>query len=110
MITIPVESIVRGLGHGSSVVEESWICTTHPRVFYRDSGSKFDRGEFGAAVVVADAFPAYVVVISMGPYRFYDVKYSVNKEKRIIALDFYSVNPGLTFMPEVIAELEAVGV
>ena len=54
---------------------------------------------------VAEAMPGWTVVVDGGPYRGYDVAYTMKREEKIIELDFYSSNPGLDRMDEVIEEM-----
>ena len=73
------------------IAEKDWITTDHPRVFYESKGDKYIRGELERAKVVASAFEEWKILITMGPWRGYDVAYRTNRVKKIINLDFYSV-------------------
>ena len=66
--------------------------TEHPRIFYKEKADKFDRGEFDRAKLFADAFSEFTIIITMGPFRFYDMLYEVFIHRREIHLDFYSVH------------------
>jgi len=66
------------------------VATDHPRVFYVTKMDRFHRGELQIAKKVAKRFQEYTVVISMGPYRDWDVAYRLRPKERRILLDFYS--------------------
>jgi len=68
-----------------------WIPTDHPRVFYKEKADKFDRGELEIAKLFADSCEEWTVVITMGPWRGYDIRYELLWDNKIIHLDFYSV-------------------
>lgn len=70
---------------------DEWISTDHDRVFYRSKGHRWNRGELALAKFVADQFPGWTVVITMGPYRPHDVSYDIFPDDRLIHLDVYSV-------------------
>lgn len=45
------------------------------------------------------------VVVTAGPYRAADVSYYIKHEEKTVELDFYSVNPGLHYLPELFEEV-----
>lgn len=57
------------------------------------------------AEAVAEAFPAYNVVVASGPYRTYGVKYGVDFDEDRIWLDYYSVRPTTGKVDDIIEEL-----
>jgi hypothetical protein len=66
--------------------------TDHPRVYY--ASPAFDRGELEVATTIADAIDEdWRIVITMGPYRGYNIHYDLKPDARIVHLDFYSVRP-----------------
>lgn len=79
------------------------------RVFYEDVDMSFLTGEDMRSVgeLLAREFPDFEIWVTGGPYRGYDVKYQVDKEAKIISLDFYSPRPGLQYMNQIIAEIKA---
>lgn len=78
------------------------------RVIYEDvdmsclSGN--DMRETGETI--AKAFPSFTVWVTGGPYRFYDVRHAVDVKKKIISIDFYSVRPGFSYIPEIVMEIQ----
>jgi hypothetical protein len=81
----------------AEALKEGFITTEHKRVFYRDRNSIYKRGELDFAQEIANKFPDYVVIITMGPWRMYTVRYKINYIKKTIELDFYS--PGYPYSP-----------
>jgi len=66
--------------------------TEHPRVFR--AGPAFGRGETQVAGDIADAIDDdWRVVITIGPYRPYNIQYNLEPDSNIVHLDFYSVRP-----------------
>lgn len=69
------------------------LATSHPRVYYMGH-SIYDRGELEIAVAIADHInDDWRVVITMGPYRAYNLQYEILSDSHIVRLDFYSVRP-----------------
>ena len=71
---------------------EPSVKTSHPRVFYATEADRYQRGELSIASKIADRFPSYTVIITMGPWRDYDVAYRLKPSEKRILLDFYSVH------------------
>lgn len=80
--------------------------TDHPRVFR--ACPAFARGELEIATDIADAIDDdWRVVITMGPYRGYNVHYDLKPESRIVHLDFYSVRPAAGYdLERVISDIK----
>ena len=71
-----------------------WIDTEDPEVKYNSRADKFERGEFEVAKKVSDEFPGWTVLISMGPWRSYDIEFGIHDAfNKVIYLDFYSAGP-----------------
>ena len=51
----------------------------------------FDRGEVEIAKMFAAEFPNLQIIVSIGPYRFYDIAGEFNHDHTAILLDIYSV-------------------
>ncbi len=75
----------------SDEATDEWIATNHDHVFYRSEVDKWNRGEYALAKFVADHIPGWTVVITMGPYRGYDIRHEVYADDQLIHLDCYSV-------------------
>lgn len=69
---------------------EEWDSTDHGRVFYHDGSDRFDRGEYELAKFVAEHLPGFDVLLTMGPYRGYDIQFEIHPDERVIHLDVYS--------------------
>lgn len=82
-------------------LEGDWKDTDHDRVYYAQDQLSFDRGEYEVAVQIAEAFPKWKVVITIGPHRSYDISYKIRPDHRAIHLDFYSVRPQSGYVAEV---------
>ncbi|OYR49585.1 hypothetical protein [Halorubrum sp. Eb13] len=80
--------------------------TDHPRVFR--NGPAFSRGELEVANDIADALDdQWRVVITMGPYRGYNIHYDLKPDSHIVHLDFYSVRPATGYdRQQVIADIQ----
>ena len=80
--------------------------TNHPRVYHL--GSAYDRGEIKVATKIANALEKnWRVIVTIGPYRGYDLQYELHSEKDILHLDFYSVRPcGGYNISEVISDIK----
>jgi len=80
--------------------------TDHPRVFRY--GPAFARGELEVATDIADAIDnKWRVVITMGPYRGYNIHYDLKPDSHIVHLDFYSVRPAAGYnRQQVIADIQ----
>lgn len=66
---------------------------SHPEVYYLGH-SIYDRGELEIVVAIADHInDDWRVVITMGPYRAYNLQYKILSDSHIVRLDFYSVRP-----------------
>lgn len=74
----------------ATVLKEGLIPTSHPNVFYKSKNDRYDRGELAFSLAVAKEFPKYTVIITMGPWRGYTVRYEVSHIEKTIRLDFYS--------------------
>ena len=77
------------------------------RVFYEHVNTTGASAESlrAAGERVAMAFPDFEVWVTCGPFRMYDVKFQIDFEQKIIALDFYSVRPGFRYLDKVIEEI-----
>lgn len=90
----------------SDSAENSLFRTQHDRVYYKEHTLFAGRGEFEVACTIADAIPDVLFLVSMGPFRGYNVKYEILQEN-VVLLDFYSVRPEDDFDPdEVIQDIE----
>lgn len=80
--------------------------TDHPRVF-RD-GPSYARGELEVATDIVDSIDDdWRVVITMGPYRGYNVHYDLKPESRIVHLDFYAARPAAGYdLKRVISDIQ----
>jgi hypothetical protein len=80
--------------------------TDHSRVFR--AGPAFARGELEVATDIANAIhDEWRVVITMGPFRGYNIHYNIEPESRIVHLDFYSVRPAAGYnRQQVIADIQ----
>ena len=56
----------------------------------------------------AKEFPDYTIWVTSGSSKRYDVRYSIDKEHKIISLDFYCVRPGFSYLKEIIKELRKI--
>ncbi|WP_336036656.1 hypothetical protein [Halobacterium yunchengense] len=91
-----------------SAQADNYVPTDHDRVVYEATTDKYGRGELAVAKAVAEAVDDYTVVISMGPYRGYNVHYDTDVENKTIELDFYSASPQRGYSAaEVIADIKA---
>lgn len=82
------------------------VKTNHPRVFYATEDDRYRRGELSIASKVADRFPDYTMIITMGPYRGYNVAYRLKLVEKQILLDFYS--PRLPSNSDVVDIIEEI--
>lgn len=57
----------------------------------RDGKPKFDRGEIEIAKFFAKEFPDKTIVVSIGPWRSYDIAGEISEDGKKILLDIYSV-------------------
>lgn len=76
-----------------------FLKTEHERVYYLDNKALAGRGEFEVRCQIADAIPDVNFVITMRPYRSYNLQYKVIKSN-LVWLDFYSVRPAEDYNPE----------
>lgn len=79
----------------ATVLKDGLIPTRHPRVFYKSKNDVYSRGELAFSEDISKQFPKYTVIITMGPWRVYDVGFEVDYIAKTIALDFYS--PAYTY-------------
>ncbi len=70
---------------------DDWESTDHELVFYQDEIDRYGCGECSFAKSVSDQFPGWTIVITMGPWREYDIHYDVYADDELIHLDCYSV-------------------
>lgn len=86
---------------------DSHIETEHDRVYYTEGSENLKgRGEFDVAKRIADAFPSYKVLVTIGPWRSHDMMWEIEEDSNLIKLDFYSVRPTGTYRVEnVIGEI-----
>lgn len=81
---------------GEYFPDKPWHPTEHSGIYFGSEGDTF-KGEgvgVGTAKKVREVLPEdYDVVITVGPYRFYDVAYAVDTKHRRVRLDYYSVRP-----------------
>lgn len=87
---------------------EDWVATDHDRVYIRTGSSRLDSDHavVEAGRKVADEFPPWDVVITIGPYRGYDVQWRSMPKSQSINLDFHSVRPGIHYIDNVIQDIE----
>lgn len=69
---------------------EDWINTDNDQVFYRSQSDRWGRGEFVVGDFLADFFPDWTFLITMGPNRGYDIAYDLYRSEKIIRIDIYS--------------------
>jgi len=84
---------------------DKMVATNHPRVFYYEKADKYGRGELNASKKIAEAFPNHKIIITMGPWRGYNLSYEINLTENIIHMDYYSPNPGTNYIPSIISEI-----
>lgn len=66
--------------------------TEHPRIYYR--GPKFGRGEMEVSKAIANEIgERWDIIITIGPYRGYNLEYHLYPDNDLLHLDFYSVRP-----------------
>lgn len=78
------------------------------RVIYEDIDFAYISGEDMKATgeLLAKEFPDFQIWVTGGPYRGYDVRHQVDKEAKIISIDFYSVRPGFSYLKQIIEQIK----
>ena len=75
----------------SNLGDKEWNETDHPRVYLAQQS----LGAFGSIgnvpAEIAEAFPNWDIVVTVGPYRGYDIAYNVRWDLEAIHIDLYSI-------------------
>jgi hypothetical protein len=72
-----------------SLGEKEWEETDHPRVYIAEQSPFGEIGDVPAQI--AEAFPNWDVVVTVGPYRGYDIAYNIRWDLEVIHIDLYSI-------------------
>lgn len=76
-----------------------WIRTDRRRVYWTDDGAAGIgySAMLDTAEALVNQLPGeYEVVVSVGPYRSYDVAYATDVSREVVLLDYYSVRPNVS--------------
>jgi hypothetical protein len=69
--------------------DKEWNETDYPRVYIAEQSPFGEIGNVPAQI--AEAFPNWDIVVTVGPYRGYDIAYNVRWDLEVIHIDLYSI-------------------